>query len=254
MEHREGAVVLQATVKVSANTYHTVRHLCAERPPDPNRKLEYAISVPPLARTILDSVFNVAFLLEDFPDRIAWYLRSGWREAFEEHQRYAATYGGSPEWVDILAGWSQRLENTRASWYVAELEAQDPSCINWWPTPGQMLRGGHLSEDLQAYLQYLNDWFYRILSSDSHLALPGLMRRSVHLLYTDDREERDMNLDSYRSNCFVATVIVFVALLSELQIGLGYDLAERCRYLWTILGDSFPPAKEIYHLRYESRL
>lgn len=250
----EGAVVLQATVKVAANTYNSVRYLCAEKPPDPARKLEYAVSVSPLSRTILDSLFNVVFLFEDFPSRIQWYLRSGWREIHDEHDRHDRAYGTDPEWAEWLAGLRAFVERSRASWYVTEEEAADPSSIRWWPIPGQMLRSADLLDANRDFLQYLHDWFYRMLSSESHLALPGLMRRAVHLLHSEDREERDLNLDKYRSDGSVTTIILLLALLTECHLGLGYDLGERCKYLWTMLSDSFPPAKEIYTLRYEQRL
>ncbi len=51
----------QGTVQLADFTYQSVRFLCADKPENPARKLEFAISVPPLARTILDSVF---FFLE----------------------------------------------------------------------------------------------------------------------------------------------------------------------------------------------
>ena len=253
-EFPEGHLVLQATVKLAVNTYNSVRFLCAEKPPDPMRKLEYAVSVPPLARSILDSVFNAVFLFEDFPTRIQWYLRSGWREMREEFDRYSLAYGSDPNWTDWLSQHRTYLETNRASWYVSDLEAATPQLIKWWPIPGQMLRVPELQAADRDFLQYLHDWFYRMLSSESHLALPGLMRRSVHLLQRNDREQHDYDLAKYRSDAFTTTVILLLALLSECQLGLGYDLGDRCKYIWTMLSDSFLPAKEIYELRYAQRL
>ncbi len=99
----------------------------------------------------------------------------------------------------------------------------------------------------------MNDWFYKKLSQDSHLSWPGLIRRGGFLL-NPDREERESALDKYRSNCFCTTLTVLFALLSEIQIELGYDLAERLKYLWTFLGDFFGESKEAYEKRYQRML
>ena len=181
-------------------------------------------------------------------------MRSGWREIYEEYDRTNRAYETDPDWAESLSWLGGYLETTRASWFVTEEEVDGPNSIRWWPIPGRMLRAPELFDADREFLQYLYDWFYRMLSSESHLALPGLMRRAVHLRYAEDREERDQNLDKYRSDCFATTVILLLALLTECNLGLGYDLSERCKYLWTMLSDSFPPAKKIYALRYEQRL
>lgn len=93
----------QGTVQLAAFTYQSIRFLCADKPENPARKLEFAVAVPPLARTILDSVFN--------PGQMPAQT-TGWR---------------------------------------------------------------------QDYLRYLNDWFYRGLSAESHLSLNGFGKRAGFL-------------------------------------------------------------------------
>jgi hypothetical protein len=46
------------TFRTANATYRSVRWLCAEKPPDPARRLDYCISVPPRNRTILDHLFT----------------------------------------------------------------------------------------------------------------------------------------------------------------------------------------------------
>ncbi len=58
-------VLLRGFVLLSANTFKSVRYLCADHPPDANRRPEYALSVPPLARTLMDTLFNIVFLFEN---------------------------------------------------------------------------------------------------------------------------------------------------------------------------------------------
>jgi hypothetical protein len=94
----------------------------------------------------------------------------------------------------------------------------------------------------------MNAWFYRELSSASHLSLPGLMDRARHLLEEND-EARQRGLDKYRSDCMFTTLTLLLALISELEIGLRLNLAERCKYLWVLL-DVWGPAQELYAERY----
>ena len=53
------------TVRTTEITYRSVLWLAADKPKDPDRKPEFALSIPPLARTILDHLINVVFVLED---------------------------------------------------------------------------------------------------------------------------------------------------------------------------------------------
>jgi hypothetical protein len=247
-------LVLSGMVRIASNTHKSIRYLCADSPPDPTRKLEYAVSVPPLARTILDSLFTVVFLLEDLPARMPWYLKSGWRELLEEHQRYQAAYGSDPAWSSWLTGTGNFVASMQARAGVTPQEASAPSSIPWWPNPGQMLRSGKLSPQNLGYLQYLNDWFYRSLSSASHLSLPGFMIRSGYLFDARHSDKREEFLTKYKSDSVVTATILLVALISELELSVGFGLGPRCAYLWGALAPSFGAAQEVYSLRYQGRL
>jgi hypothetical protein len=91
------------TLRTADMTYRSVRWLCAEVPPDPDRSLEYCLSVPPLNRTILDNLFTVLFVLEDLPSRCDWHYKASWREERIELERYKQEFGTLPEWQDWLA-------------------------------------------------------------------------------------------------------------------------------------------------------
>jgi hypothetical protein len=251
--HPEAAVVLRGTVAVTANTYHTVRILAADPHPHPSVRREFVVSAPPLARTVLDSLFTVIFLFEDLPERIRWYLKSGWRELYEEHQRHRSTYGSDPAWSDWLAKQAAFVDQMKIDWGITPDQQANPSKIPWWPNPGQMIRDKKTARTRTDYLAYLNDWFYKELSSDSHLSWPGLARRSMHFL-NKDREQRDRNLDKFRSDCFTVTVALVLAVLSEIQIELQYDLAERLKYIWGVLKPGFLMVRELYEYRYEKSL
>lgn len=135
-------VFLLGTVKILANTYNSIRYLAADKPVNSERKLEFSVSIPPLSRTILDSLFTFVFIFDDPQNRISWYHKSGWRELFEEHQRYKTAYANNPAWTDYLAWGDSLINHTRNNFYITEQEATEPEKhIKWWPN-GQDSREG----------------------------------------------------------------------------------------------------------------
>ena len=244
---------LQGTLKVSANTYHSIIYLCADKPLDPGRKLEYAISIPPLVRTIVDSLCTIVFLFEDFARNTDWFHKSGWREMSETYGKYQKTYGSNPAWKDWLNSYGKMIDRMKHEYGISKTEAQNPQLISWWPNPGKMIKHQSLSKLRKDFLQYINDWFYRELSGASHLSLPGLIMRATYLL---EEKEAELNetLNKYRSDNIFTTITILLALVSELECELRFELTERAKYLWTILSEYWGPAKEIYLLRYNSLL
>lgn len=94
--------VVFGTAKVVGNTFKTIRFLCSEKSPDSRHRPEMALAVPPLTRTILDSLYTFIFLFEDLSTRADWYMCSGWRELAEYIDRAKRDYGSDPNWVEYL--------------------------------------------------------------------------------------------------------------------------------------------------------
>jgi hypothetical protein len=254
---QDAAVVLNGTVLVSINTFRTIRYFCADYPADPARRLEYALSVPPLCRTILDSVFTAIFLFEDFENRFRRYHQSGWRELYEKQQLMVETYGSDLKWAEWIAGHGAFVDDLEHRAGITGEQKADLNKITYWPNPGRMHKQAK-SEKTKNHLIYLNNWFYKNLSSASHLALPGLMERSAMLMRYLNREEDEAHIEESlqqsRSNAIGTTTALFVALLSEVQAGIGWDLQQRCHYLWGILSQMSDQIKELYELRYRALL
>lgn len=242
----------RGTVQLTEITYGTVRFLCADKPPNPARKMEFAESVPPLTRTILDSLFTVIFLLEDLPNRWTWFKKSGWREAEEEYQRLYAAHGTDPAWTE----WLRRLQEDivsfvkRESGVTAE-EQTNPKLITWWPNPGKMPgQSGGWRKD---YLLYLNDWFYRELSAESHLSFNGFGKRAG-FLFAPTQADRERVLDKTRSDGVFTTVTLIISLLSEFEIEFRFGLDQKLKYLWGVIAEYWGAAKELYDRRYATTL
>ena len=100
---------------------------------------------------------------------------------------------------------------------------------------------------------YLNDWFYRELSSASHLSWPGFAHRAAHLLNPDEGQ-RQNRLRKYKSDCVMTSLVLVLALLSEIECEFRYGRSERLRYVWKLLAGFSGEADEVYKLRYADRL
>jgi hypothetical protein len=227
--------------------------LAAENPQNPSRKLHYSIAIPPLTRTILDSLFTVVFVFHDLPTMSAWYHKSGWRDLQKECLRFEDQQGTDPgqaRWLGELKSYVDKIE-TLAN--INAEERSNPSKINWWPNPGKMKKHKGLSTARRDYLCYLNDWYYGEQSAMSHLSLPGALKRTG-FFFMDDDQNRESVLENFRSYWVLTTIIVVLALLSEIDAELEFGLAEELKYVWCIVNAHWEVAKELYEFRYAQLL
>jgi hypothetical protein len=202
-------------------------------------------------------VFLLVFLFEDLPARSSWYLKGGWREQAEELARYKASYGSDPEWKEWLDEFAKGLEQARSLTSVTPAEAANLRSLPYWPIPSRMLKSGKLSADAQAFLQHLNDWFYRSFSSYAHLSLPGLIMRSAGLVPGTDEETeriRQWRLDKQRSDAVAMELLMCLSIISEIDAACGFGLHTRLRYIWGVLNGFYGIAKDLYRLRYDKVL
>jgi|SRR3990172_1281659 len=232
-------------IKVAINTYQSIRFLAADSPKDSAPPLEFALSIPPLTRSLLDQLFAVVFLTEDPTTRTSWYYKGGWREAKEGYEGYKAKYGADPKWARWLTLNGKFLEGIRTEWGVSDEEAADLKRIKYWPIPSQMRAR---TKDRE-FLDYLDDWFYKTLSQDAHLSFPGLAHRGAALLVKPG-DERTAQLEKRRSQAVFTTITVVLALASEMEHLLKFGLSERLAYVWGVLIKYWEEADDLYKMRY----
>jgi len=242
------------TLKTANVTYRSIRFLCAEKPPDPTRKLEYCISVSPLNRTILDNLFTLIFVFEDLPGRARWYFRSDWRESRLELERYQAEFGSDPAWQDWLGRLKVYSKEGERLFQISPAEIANPKMILRWPNPGRMVNYGvspkPASTPARPFLKYLHDWFYADMSQQAHLGGGGLAKRAGALLQPRNDPDRETSLVKVRRNLVGQTVALMMALATEIEIYFKFGLDERLRYLWGLACPLMAIAKELYDKRY----
>jgi hypothetical protein len=247
------------TLKTANVTYRSIRFLCADKPPDPARRLEYSISVAPLNRTILDSLFTLMFILEDLPTRCQWYSKADWRETRLELDRYRAEYGNLADWQEWLGRVAKYCDTGIKSLGLSTAEVEQPSAIPSWPNPGAMMNYGLSSKSAippgRAFMRYLHDWFYADLSQQTHLGGSGLAKRAGYFLYDlRNGPRREMLLTNYKYSQVGQTVALILALASEIEAHFKFGLRQRALYVWGLVTPVIVVAKELYDKRYAALL
>ena len=246
-------------MRVAATTFGSMQYLCADSPPDHARRAEFAIVVPPLARTLLDSIFNLVLIFDDPRVNARWYFTAGWRDEIEHLQRLSEKHKGDPVWAEYIARYRrERLDHVERDAGVSAEEKKDPTKISRWPHPGGILRdqrkNGKARMSSQArrdFLAFVNDWHYGRLSGDSHLSPFGLVRRGWMLTEAHERDDKWKDLIAlYKSQVFINAMMLYMALLSEVaaELGLTHEIS-RMKDLWRHIA-RWPEARELIDVRY----
>lgn len=248
-------VILRSLLLVSHNTHRSMRYLVADTPEDHARRPEFAASLPPLIRTLVDALCSLVYLLEDPPARSLMFSRGGWREMKESFARYEDKFGEAEEWQSWFASYRDLLELEMRDLGISEEENQKPSKVRYWPIPSQMTRDTELKPANREFLTHLDAWFYRLLSSASHQSGPGLAARAAGLLEGPDGEaERLRHLAGLKSNGMFTATTLLLAIVSEVLAVESFGLTERARFIWGVLIEYWEEARELYDTRYQRLL
>lgn len=250
---KHGRELFAGFVKISKNTYNSILYLCAEKPVNYYRKPEYVFSSLPLVRTILEQVFSMAYMSEDLENRIMLFHRAGWREMKIDYDKFLQRYASDSDQKAWLASLRKLVDEGIADLQITSAEAQDPKKIRRWPLPSEMARKTK-SPTLKNLFQYLHDWFYKPLSQSVHLTWTGLSKAEVYLSLKESDDSMDEYISRVRSSSLFQSITLILALLSEINGTLNLDKSKDLKYLWTLIGEYFEEAKDLYALRYSTLL
>lgn len=246
-------------VRTSRMTYLSALYLVADNPPDPLRLPEFSTSIPVLNRSIMDSLFTIMFILEDVPNRVAWFWESDWRETKLELDRHTAEYGNLPEWQSWLAQLSEHCKTGTAHANLSAAQAANPKALRSWPNPGAMVGHG-LSPSVplpanRAFMKYLNDYFYIDLSQQAHLGAWGMVKRGpIFLDETLNDPQRPERLKKYKYAQFGQSVTLVLAIASEIEAHFNFGLRQQARYVWGLAVPAIAVVEEMYNKRYNALL
>jgi hypothetical protein len=246
-------------LRIAHLTYRSALYLGGDIPPDERRLPEFCVSLPVLNRAILDSLFTVLFILEDVPGRNAWFRESDWRESRLELERYVAEYGNLPEWKSYLEDLSRVCDMGLALTNLSPAQTANPKTLRSWPNPGAMVSHGVSPNvplpPVQAFMKYLNDFFYADLSQQAKLGGTGLSKRGAFLL--DEIRSlpgTDSQIKKYRYSQIGQAVALVLALVSEIEAHFNFGLRQDALFVWNLAAQVIVLVKEMYEKRYRTLL
>jgi hypothetical protein len=251
---------LALSVRLCRHKYRAVCYLCAGDTQDDYRwRAEYTLVLPEIARTVLDCLCNVIFMLEDLPNRSDWYLKSGWHEARKEFLLFESEYKDDPEWDNWFRSFKKLLDDGVINFRISPEELSGEQKIPDWPTPGRM--ADYKIDPLarppaRQFLKYLNDWFYKELSAISHTSFFGIIKTNglimMRELSSPQQDLIEQTLVPRHIYLYVSRVVILLlCLLSELQLHFKFDdLGDRLVELWREIYAVVPEGKDLYLHRY----
>jgi hypothetical protein len=255
-----GAVIafttMVATARFAANSYHAVAYLVADTPEDSQRKQTYVLVLPAINRQLLDLLFSLVYMFDDFHGRLLQYQRAGWREAKEEYQRFHQRFLADPEWKDFFSGRKEVLKHLAGLYGITDAETKKLSNIQRWWTPGSLKDEPTKS---RPFLRWLYKWFYQDTSEQAHLSGSGLFMVMPFVMAEvfggqDQEFVENRAMKQYHYVHVSRTAFITLAIMTELNSFFKLGNEERIGYVWKLFADHSPEGNELFKERYQSML
>jgi hypothetical protein len=244
---------LMVATRATQAIYESISYLSADSPADPLRKLEFGICTSPLIRSLADLLFTIIFIGERPKSRIKRYHRAGWRETKEMLLDLEKRHGSHASWREKLTRLNAALEDLRIGYQISRRTARKPKTLPKWPIPSAMLRQERFCARTKRFSEHLTIW-YRELSQDHHMSGGGIIRVYGKLLLEPTDTARETTLTQLKSDNLMLTVVLVLAIATEINKIGRFDRGERLAYLWGIMTQNRSEAREVFSLRYHTLL
>lgn len=259
-------VVFFQNLRIAFNTYSTIFFIIADVEYYARKKV-YALSLPPLVRTLFEQLVAVIFLVQDIPRYIPWLFKTGYTEHIIQLKHAEKYHGTKSNWKDFIDELKRQIEREAKASRLTDAEIANPKKkIGRWATPGAMLdrlkRDKTASQDTLDYIEYLNDWLYRELSGQTHLNVSGITMRGVHFSIEEAKEgfgnnweeKRNEKLEEYRQKQIWLSIILMLAIVSEIEGHFHFGRNQKAREIWAILIKYSDIALDFWETRYSALL
>jgi hypothetical protein len=248
--------LLNVLLRFARNSYNAVRYLTARTPEDPARKPTYALVIPAINRQLLDLLFSLIYMLDDFEARSLQYQRAGWRESFDEYQKHKNHFSADPAWQQHFINLESNLEMMVVQFGITDEQRRNPASVPYWKHPFALKDEKTAS---RAFLRYLDKWLYGDTSAQAHLSFGGLINVAVFLVADmiggqPEQFAEDRILPQYHFMHFSRTAIITLAIATEIDVHYKLNYRDDTLYLWGIFGDYVAEAKEMFEYRYKKLL
>jgi hypothetical protein len=242
--------------RFTKNSYEAASFLCSDADDIPRRKKEFALILPPTNRQLLDLLFTLVFMLDEFPARSMAYELCGYRQAREEYDKFHARYGTHPKWQTRFVTLREWLTTMEKYFSITTEQKANPALIKYWRAPYKLMKTPTKS---QPFMEFLEKWLYGETSAQAHLNPAGLFSVGVFLIseFAPDDEQKkiaDRNLEKFKFRNFTRTLITVLAIASEIDNFCQLKNRETLSKLWVLLGGYADEADDVYKLRYQAML
>lgn len=255
LERSRSLSVLIVMLRFAWNSSGAVKYISADTPPDPARRVNYAIVLPAINRQLLDLLFSLVYMLDNLNTRSLDYQKAGWRDFVEERDSLRAQFSGCDDWTDFLAAMDSQIDTMVDRFKLTTEEQQNPNLVNYWRTPFKLAKR---PGPCQHFLQFLDKQIYKDISAQAHLTFAGLLKVSGFLvadLLGDQAPEATgiQAMESFRFQQLSRTTIIYLAVATEMDTYLKLGNQGPIDYLWVILSEFVDEAREMYEIRYQNR-
>jgi hypothetical protein len=246
--------LLHLMIRFASNSYKAAFYLCADTPTDHNRQTKFVLVVPTINRQLLDLLFSLVFMLDDFPSRSLGYQRAAYRELCEENHQFKSHFGSDPDWKHHFENTKAVIARTAERHSITEEEKRNPSLIPYWKHPFELKDEPTKS---RGFLRYLNKWLYSDTSAQAHLSFAGLLRVAPFLIADLVGEEaqklvEERAIKQYRFVHITRLAFTVLAIATEIDMFCRLGNRDSTAYLWVMFSEHVPEAKELWEQRYQS--
>lgn len=261
IDHNAAKVTYLGIARLVRHTWAAIAFLIAEHPEDYDRKPEFLMVLSPLLRSICDACLLAVVLRTDTERKLDLYVKGGLFEAKEILDRTRERFGTGQ---DVHSYWIESIrvqENQLAErCKLAGVSLDEIAGLKRFPHAGQYVaqyrKGTNASllvGDDGDFASYLETWYYKVLSQHAHLSFNGLLALQGGFFTLENGSNIAEHVKTQRSIVAFIGLTLLLSTMSEIELKLqfGGNGKNQLRYLWTMIGESFPDAKEIYGIRYQ---
>jgi hypothetical protein len=255
-----GEMVRQLTLAITiertaSNAYAGLCYLNVDSGASHWRK-RFALLMAPVNRQLMDMFCSIVFMRDDFAARTLLYERAAFRAFKEEYKLYQTASIGLPEWKAFFIDQKTLLREIAKPLKITLAEKRNLDLIPRWKQPYKLSKQHTKS---QKFLQWMVKWLYNDTSAEAHVSGAGLFYVSPFLLADLSEEHIKHAIESrallqYHARHFSRTIMTVLAIATEIDAQYTLRNHATAAYIWRILIDHSPEAKEMYRERYETML
>jgi|SRR5580692_11145718 hypothetical protein len=151
--------------RIAFNSYAALCFLTVDDD-DYRRRKNFVLVMPPVNRQLMDMLFTLVYIRDDFDARVVAYERASYRAWKEEYELYRGRFGGLPEWRSFFSFQKAFLPQIAKMLGITQAEKRNLNRIPRWKGPFKLSLEKTQS---QPFLKWMVKWLYGETSAEAHL-------------------------------------------------------------------------------------